>query len=145
NPVLHRSNAVSFTAGLLLAIGALSALVAHRRDGQPEVVRVRALDAVFLLTEGIWIAYPQLGLVPSAKWNTVNFQIGPMPAADGHVMAFMGGSALETFCSVVADRPELLARPEFATADARRYHIDELRTELDDWFRSRTRDEIFEA
>ena len=143
-PVLHQSNAIPYAAGTLLALGALAALVADRRDSLAQAVFVRALDAVLLLVEPLWNSYQQYGVSPSGNWGNVNYQVGTIRAADGYVMAYTPAPLhWDLLCTGLIDRPDLLARPEFASVEARALNIEELRSELAEWFSARTREDIF--
>ncbi|MGE0540564.1 MAG: CoA transferase [Dehalococcoidia bacterium] len=142
-PLVHRSLALVYAAGLLLTTAAMSAWIASRRDAQGQCVVARAIDAALLLVEGVWVAYPHLGVSPSGRWTRTS-QLRVLPCADGYIAPiFRGQDGWERLCLGLLDRPDLVDDPRFVTLDARANNMPALRAELAPWFAIRTRDQIF--
>jgi CoA:oxalate CoA-transferase len=116
-------------AGLFLASGITSALYKRRETGAGTMVDVAMLDCQLAILENALTTHLVTGALPG-RLGTRHPNIAPFQAfatGDGHPIVVCAGhdDAFARFCEVIG-WPELPADPRFATADARRRHVDEL-------------------
>jgi CoA:oxalate CoA-transferase len=128
-------------AGLFLAIGVVAALHARRDTGEGTMVDVAMLDCQLAILENALTTHLVTGVLPG-RLGTRHPNIAPFQAfeaADGRQVVVCAGhdSQFAKLCEAV-DRPDLIGDARFATADARRRHVDQLEIELSAALRSRS-------
>jgi CoA:oxalate CoA-transferase len=118
-------------AGLFLATGISSALYKRRETGVGTMIDVAMLDCQLAILENALTTHLVTGALPG-RLGTRHPNIAPFQAfaaGDGKPIVVCAGhdDHFAAFSTTI-DRPELPADPRFATADARRRHVDELET-----------------
>jgi len=118
-------------AGLFLANGISSALYKRRETGVGTMIDVAMLDCQLAILENALTTHLVTGALPG-RLGTRHPNIAPFQAfaaGDGKPIVVCAGhdDHFAAFSTTI-DRPELPADPRFATADARRRHVDELET-----------------
>jgi CoA:oxalate CoA-transferase len=116
-------------AGLFLANGVTSALYKRRETGAGTMIDVAMLDCQLAILENALTTHLVTGSQPS-RLGTRHPNIAPFQAfatGDEHPNVVCAGhdDAFARFCEVIG-RPELPSDSRFATADARRRHVDDL-------------------
>jgi CoA:oxalate CoA-transferase len=116
-------------AGLFLATGITSALYQRRETGTGTMVDVAMLDCQLAILENALTTHLVTGALPG-RLGTRHPNIAPFqvfPTGDGHPIVVCAGhdDLFAKFCDAI-ERPELPRDPRFASADARRRHVDAL-------------------
>ena len=119
------------------AIGILAALQARARDGKGQHVDVAMFDSAlanlsfrgceFLATGNETPLYPRQATSPKGMFET----------ADGFVVITTNERMFRAFCTDVAERPEWLEDPRFATGKERQRNAEAFLAELRTVFRTR--------
>src|SRR4249920_3015848 len=121
------------TAGLFCALGILTALLERDQSGEGQWVQTSLLQAqVFMLDfqASRWLNKKE---VPPQAGNNhpTSIPTGVFKTSDGHInIASTGQKIWERFCHALGD-PDLITRPEYATAAARSKNRDALNAKID--------------
>jgi crotonobetainyl-CoA:carnitine CoA-transferase CaiB-like acyl-CoA transferase len=120
------------SAGLLCAVGILSACLARTTTGRGQAVDTSLYDAALAMsvweTAELWATGEAPRRLGSA--HRINSPYDAFPTRDGHLTIGANNARLwERLCAVL-DRPDLLADPRFATNDDRVRNRAELKEEL---------------
>jgi CoA:oxalate CoA-transferase len=116
-------------AGLFLATGITSALYKRRETGRGAMIDVAMLDCQLAILENALTTHLVTGALPG-RLGTRHPNIAPFQAfatGDGKPIVVCAGhdDHFAAFCAAIGV-PELPRDPRFATADARRRHVDDL-------------------
>jgi crotonobetainyl-CoA:carnitine CoA-transferase CaiB-like acyl-CoA transferase len=134
------------SAGLLCAVGILSACLSRTVTGRGQAVDTSLYDAALAMsvweTAELWATGEAPGRLGSA--HRVNAPYEAFPTRDGHLTIGANNTRLwERLCAVL-DRPDLLADPRFAGNDDRVRNRAALTEELTLTFSTRDTDEWVE-
>jgi crotonobetainyl-CoA:carnitine CoA-transferase CaiB-like acyl-CoA transferase len=144
-PTLPPFGLADSIAGLTTAYAVMTALAARERTGQGQVVDMAIIEPILTVLGPQPLWYDQLGYVQPRTGNrsTNNAPRNTYRTADG------GWVAVSTSAQSVAvrlmelvGRPDLAARPWFATGAGRAEHADELDAAVGAWIAERTREEV---
>jgi crotonobetainyl-CoA:carnitine CoA-transferase CaiB-like acyl-CoA transferase len=144
-PTLPPFGLADSIAGLTTAYAVMTALAARERTGQGQVVDMAIIEPILTVLGPQPVWYDQLGYVQPRTGNrsTNNAPRNTYRTADG------GWVAVSTSAQSVAvrlmelvGRPDLAARPWFATGAGRAEHADELDAAVGAWIAERTREEV---
>ncbi|WP_030380272.1 MULTISPECIES: CaiB/BaiF CoA transferase family protein [unclassified Streptomyces] len=144
-PTLPPFGLADSIAGLTTAYAVMTALAARERTGRGQVVDMAIIEPILTVLGPQPLWYDQLGYVQPRTGNrsTNNAPRNTYRTADG------GWVAVSTSAQSVAvrlmelvGRPDLAARPWFATGAGRAEHADELDAAVGAWIAERTRDEV---
>ncbi len=132
-------------AGVYGAMATLAALYERRTTGEGRVVETSLFDA---LSE--WMGYPVLftkygGEPPARAWvrHATVVPYGSYRCKDGAVLlAVQTEAQWSAFCTIVCERPELLADSRFKTSADRRINRDALETMIEAALATVDRDEV---
>ena len=130
-------------AGTLLANGILLAIIERSATGRGQWVQVSLLEAVLSFLDFQAVRWTADHEVPGLAGNDhpSSTPMGAFRASDGLLnVAAPSDRLFERLCSALA-MPELMQNPDFATAQARHAHRDQLKKLLQDVFGTRTRKE----
>jgi crotonobetainyl-CoA:carnitine CoA-transferase CaiB-like acyl-CoA transferase len=120
------------SAGLLCAVGILSACLARTITGRGQAVDTSLYDAALAMsvweTAELWATGNAPTRLGSA--HRINAPYDAFPTRDGHLTIGANNARLWDRLCVVLDRPDLLADPRFATNDDRVRNRAELTAEL---------------
>jgi len=112
------------TAGFYASVAVLAALVHRDRTGEGQHIDLALFDAQVAALANVALNYLVSSEVPR-RWGNAHVNIVPynlFDAADRSIVLAVGNDAqFRRFCEV-AERPDLLADPRFATNDARVRH-----------------------
>ena len=146
NPVALVFPAASYSAGVMAATAAVSALLARARDGAGQAVEVSLLAGAFSLHTG--------GILRHEKMTTLYHgpqdPLGPIPvyrlfeAADGkYLFAACGNATFWGKFAIAIDRPDLVGDPRFENAPwgIAQEHWQPLKDIIEPIIRTRSRDE----
>jgi len=127
-------------AGLFLAVGIASALLARRDTGAGAMMDVAMLDCELAILENALTKHLVTGVVPG-RLGTRHPIIAPFQAfatGDGRTIVVCAGHPehFEKLCRTIG-RPELVDDPRFVSPDLRRQHADALERELEGVLRTR--------
>ena len=121
------------SAGLFCAIGILMALLEREQSGEGQWVQTSLLQAqIFMLDfqAARWLIKKE---VPRQAGNNhpTSIPTGVFKTADGHInIATTGSVTWERLCRAI-DAPDLIQRPDYASAQLRSKNRDALNAELD--------------
>ena len=120
------------TAGLILALGILTALHEREVSGEGQWVTTSLLEAQVFMLDFQAARYLMNGEVPEQAGNNhpTCIPTGVFPTADGQLNVATAGSAIwKRFCEA-AGAPDLAQRAEYLTADDRSRNRDALNAEI---------------
>lgn len=142
-PVKAAGVAVEVPAAYMAFLAAISTLRLRGISGEVRAAEVSMLETLMscLETHLAYYAFPGLGTRQGFDERAVI--LGPVAAADGHVVPYFYGSAAWQLFTAFIGRPELEEDPRFATPGARIRNAKELRREVGDFFRQRGKVEAF--
>jgi formyl-CoA transferase len=142
-PVKSGVPVADLSAGLLCAVGILSALMSRTVTGRGQAVDTSLYDAALAMsvweTAELWATGEAPGRLGSA--HRVNAPYEAFPTRDGYLTIGANNDRLWTRLCAVLDRPDLLADPRFATNADRVRHRAELAAELSDTLSTQDTDE----
>lgn len=134
------------SAGLLCAVGILSACLASTITGRGQAVDTSLYDAALAMsvweTMELWATGKAPGRLGSA--HRVNAPYAAFPTRDGYLTIGANNNRLWQRLCAVLDRPDLLADPRFTTNGDRVHHRAELTAELIDSLSTQDTDEWVE-
>lgn len=140
NPPVRSGAAITdVTAGLLAAIGTMTALLEREVSGKGQWVQTSLMQAGIALMDFQAARYLIAGEVPGRVGND-HPTIVPMSVyktADGFINVGTFGTAMWVRLCEALGKPELARREEYATAAARLNNRDALNKELNEIFASR--------
>ena len=123
-------------AGLLAAIGIMTALLERESSGQGQWVQSNLLQAAIQLLDFQAARYAMSGEVPQQVGNDhpTSMPTSAYTTADGHMNVAASGTKMwQRVCEAIG-RPELFAHPEYGTAEARAQNRKALNAELNRGF-----------
>jgi len=127
-------------AGIYCALGILTALLEREESGHGQWVQVSLLQAMIALLDfqaARWLVARE---VPQQAGNNhpTSIPTGVFPTTDGHINIAAGEQVMwERLCRAL-DAGHLIARPEFASAEARSAHRDAVNAALSELTRRYT-------
>ncbi|MBI1942191.1 MAG: CoA transferase [Betaproteobacteria bacterium] len=127
-------------AGLLAALGVLTALVERESSGEGQWVQSSLLQAGIQLLDFQAARYTMSGEVPAQVGNDhpTSMPTSAYTTADGHMnVAATGTKMWQRVCDAI-DRPDLFEHPDFRTAEGRAANRKALNAELNKGFATRT-------
>jgi len=123
-------------AGLLAAIGIMTALLERETSGEGQWVQSNLLQAAIQLLDFQAARYAMSGEVPQQVGNDhpTSMPTSAYTTADGHMNVAASGTKMwQRVCEAIG-RPELFERPDFKTAEARAQNRKSLNAELNKGF-----------
>ena len=123
-------------AGLLAAIGIMTALLEREASGEGQWVQSNLLQAAIQLLDFQAARYAMSGEVPQQVGNDhpTSMPTSAYTTADGHMnVAATGTKMWRRVCEAIG-RPELFEHPDFRTAEARAQNRKSLNAELNKGF-----------
>ena len=123
-------------AGLLAAIGIMTALLEREASGEGQWVQSNLLQAAIQLLDFQAARYAMSGEVPQQVGNDhpTSMPTSAYTTADGHMnVAATGTKMWQRVCEAIG-RPELFEHPDFRTAEARAQNRKSLNAELNKGF-----------
>ncbi len=146
-PVRAGAAVADVTAGLLAALGVLTALLEREVSGEGQWVQSSLLQAGLTLLDFQAARYLMKGEVPPQVGNDhpTSMPTSAYRTADGHInVAASGDGMWQRLCKAIG-REDLLARPEFKGQQNRADNRASLNDELNSAFRTRKSAEWIEA
>ena len=134
------------TAGLLAALGILTALVERETSGEGQWVQSNLMQAGLQLLDFQAARYTMLGEVPGQVGNDhpTSMPTSAYTTSDGYMNVASTGTAMwQRVCEAIG-RPELFEDPEFKTADGRSKNRKRLNAELNAGFAKKATGEWIE-
>ena len=123
-------------AGLLAAIGIMTALLERETSGEGQWVQANLLQAAIQLLDFQAARYTMSGDVPQQVGNDhpTSMPTSAYTTADGHMNVAASGTKMwQRVCEAIG-RPELFEHPDFKTAEARAQNRKSLNVELNKGF-----------
>jgi formyl-CoA transferase len=123
-------------AGLLAALGIMTALLEREQSGEGQWVQSNLLQAAIQLLDFQAARYTMKGEVPEQVGNDhpTSMPTSAYTTADGHMnVAATGTKMWQRVCEAVG-RPDLFEHPDFKTAEARAKNRKSLNAELNKGF-----------
>jgi len=123
-------------AGLLAALGVMTALLERETSGEGQWVQSNLLQAAIQLLDFQAARYAMSGEVPQQVGNDhpTSMPTSAYTTADGHMnVAATGTKMWQRVCEAIG-RPELFEHPDFRTAEARAQNRKSLNAELNKGF-----------
>ncbi len=123
-------------AGLLAAIGIMTALLERETSGEGQWVQSNLLQAAIQLLDFQAARYAMSGEVPQQVGNDhpTSMPTSAYTTADGHMNVAASGTKMwQRVCEAIG-RPELFEHPDFKTAEARAQNRKSLNAELNKGF-----------
>ena len=123
-------------AGLLAALGIMTALLERETSGEGQWVQSNLLQAAIQLLDFQAARYAMSGEVPQQVGNDhpTSMPTSAYTTADGHMNVAASGTKMwQRVCEAIG-RPELFERPDFKTAEARAQNRKSLNAELNKGF-----------
>jgi formyl-CoA transferase len=120
-------------AGLFCALGIMVALLEREKSKKGQHITTSLLQAQIFMLDFQAARWLVKGEVPKQAGNNhpTSIPTGVFKTADGHInIASTGQKIWERFCHSLGD-PDLITRPEYATAAARSKNRDALNAEID--------------
>jgi crotonobetainyl-CoA:carnitine CoA-transferase CaiB-like acyl-CoA transferase len=120
-------------AGLFCALGILVALLEREKSKKGQHITTSLLQAQIFMLDFQAARWLVKGEVPKQAGNNhpTSIPTGVFKTSDGHInIASTGQKIWERFCHALGD-PDLITRPEYATAAARSKNRDALNAEID--------------
>jgi crotonobetainyl-CoA:carnitine CoA-transferase CaiB-like acyl-CoA transferase len=120
------------TAGLLCANGVLTALLEREVSGEGQWIDTSLLEALIFLLDFQAARWTMQQVLPKQLGNNhpTHSPMGVFKTRDGHVTLAPMPAMWPKFCAALG-ADELVAREEYATADARYHNRPALNTEID--------------
>ncbi|MFL5032487.1 MAG: CaiB/BaiF CoA transferase family protein [Xanthobacteraceae bacterium] len=121
------------TAGLFCALGILVALLEREKSKKGQHVTTSLLQAQIFMLDFQAARWLVKGEVPQQAGNNhpTSIPTGVFKTSDGHInIASTGQKIWERFCHALG-APDMIERPEYATAAARSKNRDALNAEID--------------
>ena len=123
-------------AGLLAALGIMTALLERQTSGEGQWVQANLLQAAIQLLDFQAARYTMSGDVPQQVGNDhpTSMPTSAYTTADGHMNVAASGTKMwQRVCEAIG-RPELFEHPDFKTAEARAQNRKSLNVELNKGF-----------
>jgi formyl-CoA transferase len=123
-------------AGLLAALGIMTALLERETSGEGQWVQANLLQAAIQLLDFQAARYAMSGEVPQQVGNDhpTSMPTSAYTTADGHMNVAASGTKMwQRVCEAIG-RPELFEHPDFKTAEARASNRKSLNAELNKGF-----------
>ena len=122
------------TAGLLAANGITMALLERERSGEGQWVQTSLIEALIFLLDFQAARWTMKQELPGQVGNNhpTNAPTGVFKSRDGYVTMAPMSAMWPKFCKTLG-ADELIDRPEFKDADARRANRDDLNAELQEY------------
>jgi crotonobetainyl-CoA:carnitine CoA-transferase CaiB-like acyl-CoA transferase len=120
-------------AGLFCALGILAALLEREKSKKGQHITTSLLQAQIFMLDFQAARWLVKGEVPQQAGNNhpTSIPTGVFKTSDGHInIASTGQKIWERFCHALGD-PDLITRPEYATAAARSKNRDALNAAID--------------
>jgi crotonobetainyl-CoA:carnitine CoA-transferase CaiB-like acyl-CoA transferase len=120
-------------AGLFCALGILAALLEREKSKKGQHITTSLLQAQIFMLDFQAARWLVKGEVPRQAGNNhpTSIPTGVFKTSDGHInIASTGQKIWERFCHALGD-PDLITRPEYATAAARSKNRDALNAAID--------------
>ena len=120
-------------AGLFCALGILVALLEREKSKRGQHITTSLLQAQIFMLDFQAARWLVKGEVPKQAGNNhpTSIPTGVFKTSDGHInIASTGQKIWERFCQALGD-PDLITRPEYATAAVRSKNRDALNAEID--------------
>ncbi len=120
-------------AGLFCALGIMVALLEREKSKKGQHITTSLLQAQIFMLDFQAARWLVKGEVPQQAGNNhpTSIPTGVFKTSDGHInIASTGQKIWERFCHALGD-PDLITRPEYATAAARSKNRDALNAEID--------------
>jgi crotonobetainyl-CoA:carnitine CoA-transferase CaiB-like acyl-CoA transferase len=120
-------------AGLFCALGIMVALLEREKSKKGQHITTSLLQAQMFMLDFQAARWLVKGEVPQQAGNNhpTSIPTGVFKTSDGHInIASTGQKIWERFCHALGD-PDLITRPEYATAAARSKNRDALNAEID--------------
>jgi crotonobetainyl-CoA:carnitine CoA-transferase CaiB-like acyl-CoA transferase len=127
-------------AGLFCALGIMVALLEREKSKKGQHITTSLLQAQMFMLDFQAARWLVKGEVPQQAGNNhpTSIPTGVFKTSDGHInIASTGQKIWERFCHALGD-PDLITRPEYATAAARSKNRDALNAEIDAYTVKRT-------
>jgi formyl-CoA transferase len=134
------------TAGLFCAIGILTALLEREKSKKGQHISTSLLQAQIFMLDFQAARWLVNGEVPGQAGNNhpTSMPTGVYKTADGHInIASTGQKIWERLCKALG-APQMMEKPEYATAAARSKHRDALNAEIDSYTQQRSSAEWIE-
>ncbi len=128
------------TAGLLAALGIMTALLERERSGEGQWVQSSLLQAGLQLLDFQAARYTMSGEVPEQVGNDhpTRMPTSAYTTADGYVnVAATGDAFWKKLCAAIA-RPDLIVNPDYATSEGRSKNRKALNVELNAVLKAKT-------
>jgi formyl-CoA transferase len=126
-------------AGLICANGILTALLEREESGEGQWVQASLIEAMIFLLDFQAARWTMAQDLPEQVGNThpTNAPVGAFKTKDGYLTIAASRSRWRQFCHAPG-APELLDRPEYATADLRLKHRYDLNAEIEVFTQTKT-------
>ena len=127
-------------AGLLAALGVMTALIERESSGEGQWVQSNLLQAGIQLLDFQAARYTMSREVPSQVGNDhpTSMPTSAYATADGHMNVAAAGTKMWLRVCEAIGRPELFEHPDFATAESRAKNRKSLNAELNQGFAKKT-------
>jgi CoA:oxalate CoA-transferase len=139
-PTMVGEAVADVAGGLFAAWGITAALYERERTGKGRVIDVALYDALasMMPTAAARVLISGQDPVRTGNRHPLSAPFGVYPAGSGHfAVAVLNDRLFSRFCDTIG-RPELAARPEFASDAARRAHEPALATAIEAWAAAHT-------
>lgn len=142
-PLKPGGNQAQFVAGLLGAIGTLTAFYAQEMTGIGQYLDISIMDTVLYIQMNITSMYSYNGMIRKRNGNRVWPPPGTiLPCKDGYIGAIaVTTQQWESLCHWM-EMPELIDDPRFRTNADRALNADELDAILISWLGEHSEDEL---
>jgi CoA:oxalate CoA-transferase len=129
-----------FTA-VVAVCGTLQALFQRTQTGIGQRVDVAMYDSALVMNELSVIMRTALQQTPDPGLHALTAPFGAYRASDGYVaIAVLGEKLWSRFCAAI-ERPELLEDNRLSDGISRHHHAEYLKTLIEEWLRTRGREE----
>jgi len=127
-------------AGLLAALGIMTALLERETSGEGQWVQSNLLQAAIQLLDFQAARYTMSGEVPEQVGNDhpTSMPTSAYATADGHINVAAAGSNMWRIVCEVIGRPELVDHPDFKAAEHRARNRKALNREMSNGFAKKT-------
>jgi formyl-CoA transferase len=132
-------------AGLICANGILTALLEREASGEGQWVQASLIEAMIFLLDFQAARWTMAQDLPEQVGNNhpTNAPVGAFQTKDGYLTIAASRSRWRQFCHALG-APELLDRPEYATADLRLKHRYDLNADIEVFTQAKTTAEWIE-
>ncbi|MDO8674466.1 MAG: CoA transferase, partial [Dehalococcoidia bacterium] len=134
-----------YQGGLTAFTGSLTALWQRDETGAGQQVDISLMECIASILEYTTSMYSYMGAIRK-RWysrSITGYPQGIMPCKDGHLIAVLGPSGMESL-AIMVERPELELDPLFSTREQRMINWREFDAAVLPWFMAHDRDEIIE-